>query len=78
MQKQFDAVEKNSIVQWTPKSYLFLFHSTQDDMVPFLNSENLRVEFESQQLDNIQYDFAPYGNHMTAAVSFFEKVYKSL
>lgn len=74
----FDAVEKNSIVQWTPKSYLYLFHSTRDDMVPFLNSENLKSEFDSQQLDNIQYDFAPYGNHMTAAVTFFEKVYKSL
>ena len=47
-------------------------------MVPFLNSENLKSEFDSQQLDNIQYDFAPYGNHMTAAVTFFEKVYKSL
>lgn len=74
----FNAVEKNSIIKWTPKSYLYLFHSTRDDMVPFLNSENLKSEFDSQQLDNIQYDFAPYGNHMTAAVTFFEKVYKSL
>lgn len=74
----FNAVEKNSIIKLSPKSYLYLFHSTRDDMVPFLNSENLKLEFDSQQLDNIQYDFAPYGNHMTAAVTFFEKVYKSL
>lgn len=74
----FNAVEKNSIIKLSPKSYLYLFHSTRDDMVPFFNSENLKSEFDSQQLDNIQYDFAPYGNHMTAAVTFFEKVYKSL
>ena len=74
----FNAVEKNSIIKLSPKSYLYLFHSTRDDMVPFLNSENLKLEFDSQKLDNIQYDFAPYGNHMTAAVTFFEKVYKSL
>ena len=74
----YDAVQKNSIVHWTPKAKLFLFHSTEDNMVPFLNSEHLQKEFEKQHLDNVQYDFAPYGNHMRAAVYFFEKVYKSL
>ena len=74
----YEAVQKNSIVHWTPKSNLFLFHSTEDNMVPFLNSEHLHKEFEIQHLGNVHYDFAPYGNHMRAAVYFFEKVYRSL
>ena len=74
----YEAVKKNCIVNWTPKSRLFLFHSTQDNMVPFLNSEHLKANFDAQHLENVQYDFAPYGNHMNAAVTFFEKVYKSL
>jgi len=74
----YEAVRKNSIIHWTPKSRLFLFHSTEDNMVPFLNSEHLQKEFEKQHLENVQYDFAPYGNHMRAAVCFFEKVYQSL
>lgn len=74
----YEAVCRNCIIQWTPKSKLFLFHSTEDNMVPFLNSERLKTEFDKQQLENIQYDFAPYGNHMRAAVYFFEKVYKQL
>ena len=74
----YNAVQKNSIVKWSPRNPLYLFHSTEDNMVPFLNSVHLRQEFESRQLKNVHYDFAPYGNHMNAAVTFFEKVYKSL
>ena len=74
----YETVKKNSILQWTPTSEMYLFHSTQDDMVPFLNSSNIKNEFDKQDLDNIQYDFAPYEGHMKAAISFFEKVYKSL
>ena len=74
----YKAIQRNNILRWTPKSQLYLFHSIEDNMVPFLNSEHLKAEFDSQQLDNIQYDFAPYGNHMNAAGTFFEKVYMSL
>lgn len=74
----YKAVEKNNIVHWVPKSPLYLFHSTEDNMVPFLNSQHLKTEFDEKHLENVQYDFAPYNNHMNAAVTFFEKVYKSL
>jgi hypothetical protein len=74
----YKAVQNNCIVQWTPQNPLYLFHSTEDNMVPFLNSLHVKEAFDSQQLENVQYDFAPYGNHMNAAVTFFEKVYKSL
>lgn len=74
----YEAVRKNSIAKWKPKSPLYLFHSTEDDVVPFLNSKLLETELESFQTDNVQFDFAPYGNHMHAAITFFEKVYHSL
>ena len=74
----YEAISRNNIVQWTPKSSLYLFHSLEDDMVPFFNSEHVQAEFSAQNLENIQYDFAPYGSHMKAAVTFFEKVYRSI
>lgn len=74
----YEAVQKNIILHWTPQSDLFLFHSTTDNMVPYLNSEHIKQEFDTQQLENIEYDFAPYGNHMEAAITFFEKVYRLL
>jgi len=74
----YEAVKRNSIVHWTPKSRMYMFHSTEDNMVPFLNSEHVKKAFDAQGLENIEYDFAPYGNHMNGAVTFFEKVYRSL
>lgn len=74
----YKAIEKNNISPRVPKSQLYLFHSTEDNMVPFFNSEDLKAELERQGVHNVQYDFAPYGNHMKAAVTFFEKVYRML
>ena len=74
----YQAVKRNTIIHWEPQSRMFLFHSTEDNMVPFLNSEHIKNEFDEQHCNFIQYDFAPYGNHLRAAVFFFEKVYRSL
>lgn len=74
----YNAIQRNNIFQWKPRAQLYLFHSTNDNMVPFLNSQTVAEQFRSAELDNVSYDFAPYGNHMKAAVTFFEKVYKML
>lgn len=74
----YAAMKKNSILDWTPKAPLFMFHSTEDDMVPFLNSAHLAYQFTSKYLTNVEYNFAPYGTHMNACATFFEKVYQSL
>ena len=39
---------------------------------------NNKLVHDLQDLENIEYDFSNYGNHMHAAVTFFEKVYRSL
>lgn len=74
----YEAVGRNNTLNWTPKANLYLFHSTEDNMVPFLNSQTIADEFNKHGLINVHYDFAPYGDHMNGAVTFFEKVYKSL
>ena len=74
----YKATQRNSILHWTPCSSLYLFHSTTDDMVPFLNSDHLSKLFQQKGLDNVEYDFDDYGPHMNGAVTFFEKVYKRL
>lgn len=74
----YEAVRRNCITDWTPRSPLFLFHSTEDNMVPFLNSERMQAELEKRGAERVSYDFAPYDNHMQAAITFFEKVYKAL
>lgn len=74
----YNAIKKNSITKWLPQSRLYLFHSTEDNMVPFFNSKNIKSEFDGRNIECVEYDFAPYGNHMRAAVFFFEKVYRML
>lgn len=74
----YQALKKNSVMDWTPKAPLYMFHSTEDNMVPFLNSERLSEQFKAKKLGNIEYDFDAYGNHMNGAVTFFEKVYRML
>ena len=67
----------NSIINWKPKSPIFLFHSTTDDMVPFINSKNLKESFDEQGVEFV-FDFSDYGSHMEAAVEFIKKVYEDL
>lgn len=74
----YQAMKKNSILGWTPKAPLYMFHSTEDDMVPFLNSAHVAYEFTQKMLTNVEYNFSPQGNHLNACATFFEKVYQSL
>ncbi len=76
--KFYQALENNAIINWTPKAPIYLFHSIEDDMVPFINSELLQTSFETQGLDHITYDFGFYGIHMKGALEFLQRVYKYL
>ncbi len=76
--KFYQALQRNDIIDWTPKTPLYLFHSTEDDMVPFLNSELLQTSFEKQNLVHVSYDFGEYGIHMQGALEFLQRVYNML
>ncbi len=77
-QRFYRALQRNSVIDWTPKAPIYLFHSTEDDMVPFLNSELLQASFDKQGLEHISYDFGEYGIHMQGALEFLQRVYNML
>lgn len=61
---------------WTPKTPLMVFHSMNDNLVPFQCSENLRRCFGEQP--NIEYVFEKFGGHMNSAKVFHNTVAERL
>ncbi|MCR5050158.1 MAG: lipase family protein [Paludibacteraceae bacterium] len=61
---------------WRPKAPLYVFHSINDDLVPFVNAENLRRCFG--EAPNITWDFDKYGGHAAAMVRYMPKVQKMI
>ncbi len=74
----YAALQRNKIDNWTPVADIYMFHSTEDDMVPFVNSEIMQQFFDSLGVENVVYDFMPYGVHMKAALVFFRNLYNNL
>ena len=74
----YEVLVKNSITDWNSQSKLYLFHSRDDNLVPFFNSANLYSKFQMRGSKDVVCDFDFYGNHIYAAVSFYEKVYRML
>ena len=71
----YRALMRNSILNFKPQAPLWLFHSRQDDTVPFINSEKAEEKFKGQ---NINFDFGNYGDHTQGFLNFFKKVGKDL
>lgn len=57
---------------WRPEAPLFVFHSTNDDIVTVHCSEHLRRCFADAE--NIEWDFGKYGSHLSSSKVFFQKV----
>lgn len=73
--KLLTALRKNSLISgWNPsqKSPITLFHSTTDDVVPCLNTNNLLKSFISNGNYPNTY-ISDYGGHTKAALYFFAK-----
>ena len=65
--------ETDSIIPtWTPKAPLYIFHSTNDDTVPFRCSQHLQRCYG--KLPNITWDFDKYGHHIQAVRVFIDHV----
>ncbi len=64
----------------------YFFHSTTDDVVPFLNSEHLTRSLSAPDTTSgavstpphITCDFADYGSHMAACILFLQRTYNAL
>lgn len=63
----------NSILSytWEPEAPIYMFHSIDDDTVPFANATRARERWHEA---NIQYNFGHYGNHQIACLRFIMTV----
>lgn len=71
----YQALLSNSVLRFTPRAPMYIFHSTQDKTVPFVNALKAEEWFKGQ---NVHYDFGEYGKHGMGAVRFIINVYKDL
>ena len=71
----YQSLLANSVLRFIPSAPLYLFHSTQDKTVPFVNALMAEQWFKGW---NVHYDFGEYGKHGTGCVHFLVKVYKDL
>ena len=69
----YKAMTENSILtySWTPKAPVYIFHSMDDDVVPFENAMRAKSKWKNA---NIQYSFGHYGNHQIGCVRFIYTV----
>lgn len=74
--KFYNAMMVNSLVgNWTPRAPIYMFHSQDDDTVPFLNSQRAKEAFSDC---NVEYNFGHYGNHQKGCMRFIMTVHEIL
>ena len=71
----YKALLKNSTLNFIPLAPIYLFHSRQDQTVPFINAVRAEDYFKGY---DIHYDFGDYGIHSMGAVRFVLTAYKDL
>lgn len=69
----YKAMTENSILaqDWTPRAPVYMMHSMDDDVVPFVNASKAKDKWTEA---NIQYNFGHYGSHMKSALRFIYSV----
>ena len=76
MSRLYQSLQRNSMLHFTPRAPLYLFHSRQDQMVPFFNALKAQEYFKDNNL--VQYDFGDYSLHGISAIRFFLTVFREL
>ena len=71
----YSALLNNSTLNFLPYSPIYMFHSRQDQTVPFINALKAEQYFKGR---NIRYDFGDYGLHAMGCIRFILTVYKDL
>ena len=69
----YKAMTENSILayNWSPQAPVYLFHSMEDNVVPFVNAAKAKNKWKDA---NIQYNFGYYGTHQSATLRFIYTV----
>lgn len=62
---------------WQPQTPIYLFHSTNDDIVTFRCAEHMRSFLEASNAE-VTYDFGKYGSHISSLLHFIKNVQKNL
>lgn len=75
-----ELVENSLPADYVPQTPMYIFHSTKDQTVPFVNAETVRQNFDQLKPAGlpIQYDFDDYGTHQQGFMKFFLKMLKTL
>lgn len=65
----YKAMTLNSVtsLNWTPRAPVYLFHSIDDDTVPYVNAVKAHEQWKDA---NIKINFGHYGSHTSGAVRF--------
>lgn len=71
----YKAMMHNSVLNFIPHSPVYIFHSTQDTSVPFVNALKAEHYFKGK---DVTYDFGEYGKHSSGARRFVINAYKDL
>ena len=71
----YAALLANSVLKFYPYAPIYLFHSREDDTVPFINGQKAEQYFKGFDL---KIDFGNYGNHQKGCVRFIFTAYKDL
>ena len=71
----YEALARNSTLNIKPKAPMLVYHSRNDDMIPFRNALEAEVAYKA---DNVTFDFGNYGDHFTAGVHFLRVVFFDL
>jgi len=59
---------------YRPEAPIYMFHSEDDQTVPFINSQLMQRQFRDYNFYKAEYDFGHYGNHQQGATKFILKV----
>ena len=65
---------KNSLVNWTPKTPLRLYHGTMDEIIPYQNSEQVYQKFK-QAGSNVELNLISNGTHGSSFLPMIESVF---
>lgn len=78
-QRLYKRLKDNSVKSfYTPVTPMFMFHSMEDETVPFVNSQHMQVQFDNAGCKNIEYDFGYYGTHTLGMLKFLITCMKQL
>lgn len=71
----YRALLKNSVLNFRPEAPVYMFHSREDQTVPFINAIQAENYFK---LNDVRFNFGDYGQHAMGCIRFIILVYNML